>query len=338
MAPLVSAVVVNHNGAGYVEAAVTSLLAQEGCEVEVLVVDNASTDGSPEALSARFGDRIRLVRRSHNSGFGGGNNAAIDLARGRYLLLLNSDAEADPALAREMVKAAETSPRIGMVAAKVLVHSARSVIDNTGHLMYADGLNRGRGRQQEDRGQFDGHLTALFPSGAAALYRREMLDDVGGFDESFFLYGDDADLGLRGRVAGWECAFAPRALAFHHYSRTTGAYSTLKAFHVERNRVWVLLKIFPWSLVLLSPFFTVVRLGVQAFGVFVGRGAAHHLARDRSMFHLVVVTLRAYASALRGVPGVLRERRRLPRRLSSRQIRALLREFHLPVREVALTD
>jgi GT2 family glycosyltransferase len=338
MAPLVSAVVVNHNGAGYVDAAVASLLAQEGCSVEVIVVDNASTDGSADALEARFGDRIRLVRSLRNAGYGGGNNAGLALAQGRFLLLLNSDAEADRGLARAMVGAAEASPRIGMVAAKVLVHSARGVIDNTGHLMYGDGLNRGRGRQQADHGQFDALSTALFPSGAAALYRREMLDDVGAFDESFFLYGDDADLGLRGRVAGWECAFAPGAVAYHHYSRTAGAYSTLKAFHVERNRVWVLLKIFPWSLVVVSPFLTALRLGVQAFGVFAGRGAAHHLARERSPLHLVAVTLRAYASALRGVPGVLRARRRIPRRLSGAQTKALLREFRLSVREVALTD
>jgi GT2 family glycosyltransferase len=165
-----------------------------------------------------------------------------------------------------------------------------------------------------------------------------MLEDVGSFDESFFLYGDDADLGLRGRVAGWGCAFAPLAVAYHHYSRTVGAYSTLKAFHVERNRVWVLLKIFPWPLVMLSPFFTALRLGVQAFGVVVRRGAAHHLARDSSMLHLVAVTLRAYASALRGVPAVLRARRRMPRRLSGRETTHLLREHRLSVREVALQD
>ena len=338
MAPLVSAVVVNYNGAGYVDAAVASLLAQEGCALEVVVVDNASTDGSADALAARFGDRIRLLRNAHNAGFGAGNNTGFAVARGRFLLLLNSDAEADPGLARHLVAAASASPRIGMVAAKVLAHSARSVIDNTGHLMYPDGLNRGRGRKQEDRGQFDALGTALFPSGAAALYRREMLDDVGTFDESFFLYGDDADLGLRGRVAGWGCAFAPEAVAYHHYSRTAGAYSTLKAFHVERNRVWVLFKIFPWTLVLASPVFTAARFLVQAFGVLAERGAAHHLARERSALHLVVVTLRAHASALRGLPAVLRARRRMPRRLTGGETRRLLREFRLSVRELALTD
>src|SRR5262249_58406838 len=112
------------------------------------------------------------------------------------------------------------------------------------------------------------------PGGAAALYARRMLEDVGLFDERFFLYGDDAELGLRGRVAGWSCALAPRAVAYHHYSRSSGAYSSLKAFYVERNRVLVLLRSFPLSLVLLSPAYTAVRLGFQPWGALRGSGAA----------------------------------------------------------------
>src|SRR6185503_8183823 len=147
-----------------------------------------------------------------------------------------------------------------------------------------------------------------FPSGAAALYTRRMLDDIGLFDESFFLYGDDAELGLRGRVAGWSCALAPRAVAYHRYSHSSGAYSSLKAFYVERNRVLVLFGLFPVSLILVSPAFTAVRLGLQAWGALTGRGAAGRLAAESSFLHLAGVTLRAYASAARLLPHVLRER------------------------------
>src|SRR5262249_20583668 len=146
----------------------------------------------------------------------------------------------------------------------------------------------------------------LFPSGAAGLYRRAMLDEVGLFDESFFLYGDDAELGLRGRLAGWRCAFAPRAIAYHHYSRSVGASSSLKAFHVERNPVLVLLKLFPALLVGLSPFYTAARLGLQAWGAVSDRGAAGRFARERPPLELVTLTLRAYAAALRRLPAALR--------------------------------
>jgi GT2 family glycosyltransferase len=335
-----SAVVVNYNGKGYVEEAVRSLLEQDAPEIEVLVVDNGSTDGSDDTLERLFGGAVRLIRAGRNLGFGAGNNLAIRQSRGRHVLLLNSDAVAAPSFAREMVAAAEADPRVGMVAARVLDFARRDVIDTAGHLLYPDGLNRGRGRRDRDRGQYDTCRTALFPSGAAALYRRAMLDEIGLFDESFFLYGDDAELGLRGRLAGWTCAFAPRAVAYHHYSRTAGAHSSLKAFYVERNRALVLLKLFPARLVLASPAYTAARLTLHAWGALTGRGAAARLAERRSLAHLAAVTFRAYASALRASPRALRERRRLKplRRMSTAGFRALLDEFRLTAREAALKD
>jgi GT2 family glycosyltransferase len=337
---LVSAIVVNHDGAGSVADAVGSLLAQDQPGVEVIVVDNASRDGSAADLERRFGGRVRLIRSERNIGFGAGNNLGIRAGSGRHVVLLNSDAEAASGFVRELVAAAEADPRVGMVAAKVLEHGRRDLIDTVGHLLYPDGLNRGRGRLEADRGQYDACRTALFPSGAAALYRREMLEDVGLFDESFFLYGDDAELGLRGRLAGWSCALAPRAVAYHHYSRSAGAYSALKAFHVERNRVWLLVKLFPLRLVLASPLFTAGRLLLQAWGGLVGRGAAGRFASQNSFLALLVVGLRAYASAIIGIPSVLRRRAafRPKRRLATREFLALLREFRLTAREVALKE
>jgi len=336
----VSAIVLNHNGQGYVEDAVESLLAQQAQGLEVVVVDNGSSDGSDVAIERRFGGRARLLRTGRNLGFGAGNNVGIRASQAPFVILLNNDAVAAPGFPQALVGAAQADPRVGMVAAKVLLQASPNRIDTAGHLLYPDGLNRGRGRLEEDRGQYDDLGTALFPSGAAALYRRSMLDEIGLFDESFFLYGEDADLGLRGRVAGWACAFAPAAVAYHHYSRTAGSYSSLKAFYVERNRVLVLLKLFPPGLVALSPWYTAGRLALQAWGALSGRGAAGRLARERSFAHLVALTARAYASALRLLPGALRERRRARpfRRLSAGGFRALLGEFRLTAAEAALKD
>lgn len=339
-APTISAVVLNYNGRGFGVAAVRSLLEQDVGDLEVIVVDNASTDGSAEEIEAAFGDKVRLVRSRLNVGFGAGNNMGIREARGRYIVLLNNDAVATPSFVRELAAAAEADETIGMVAAKVLDDTRRNLIDTVGHLLYPDGLNRGRGRMERDEGQYDGCRTALFPSGAAALYSRRMLDDVGLFDEAFFLYGDDAEIGLRGRLARWGCALAPKAVAYHHYSRSVGAYSSLKAFYVERNRVLVLFRLFPLRTILMSPIFTLARLALQGWGALTGRGAAARLAADTTLLHLVGVTLRAYASALRALPHVLGERwrERGKRRLTTREFVALLREFRLTATEAAFKE
>jgi hypothetical protein len=129
-------------------------------------------------------------------------------------------------------------------------------------------------------------------------------------------------------------------VAYHSYSLSAGAYSSLKAFHVERNRVWLLVKLFPTALVLVSPFFTLARLSLQAWAGLSGRGATGRLAQDRSFLHLAGVTIRAYASALAGLPRVLRERRgnRRLRRMGLGAFLRLLREHRLTAREVAFKD
>jgi GT2 family glycosyltransferase len=338
--PIATAIVLNYNGSGFVIEAVQSLLDQDQPGLEVVVVDNGSHDGSDHAIEQAFAGRITLVRAPRNLGFGAGNNLGIRRARGRHLVLLNNDAVAAPGFVRELVAAADADPANGMVAARVLDYARRDVIDTVGHLLYPDGLNRGRGRLELDRGQYERCVTALFPSGAAALYARRMLDEIGLFDERFFLYGDDAELGIRGRLAGWSCALAPRAIAYHHYSRSSGAYSSLKAFYVERNRLLLLFRAFPFSMIVASPLHTAVRFALQAWGASTGRGAAGQLARERSVPHLAWLVVRAYASAARALPHVLLDRwrdRRL-RRLSTAEFRQLLREFRLSAREVALKD
>lgn len=339
-APSVTAIVLNYNGRGFVHESVKSLLDQEFDDLEVVVVDNASTDGSAEEIEASFGGRVRLVRAPRNVGFGAGNNLGIRGARGRHVVLLNNDAVAAPAFVGELVAAAEADLTIGMVAAKVLQYSQRDVIDTTGHLLYPDGLNRGRGRLERDEGQYDRCATALFPSGAAALYTRRMLDDIGLFEESFFLYGDDTELGLRGRAAGWGCAFAPRAVAYHHYSRSAGAYSSQKAFYVERNRVLVLFRTFPLPLVPFSPAFTAWRLTLQAWAALSGQGASGRLAAHAGLGHLVGVTLRAYASAFAALPHILgqRWRDRQRRRIGTWDFLDLMARHRLRARDTAFRD
>ncbi|MGE0519942.1 MAG: glycosyltransferase family 2 protein [Candidatus Binatia bacterium] len=336
----VSVVVVNWNGRADLETCLGSLLRQTLAGVEIVLVDNASTDGSLDLVRERFGSAVRTVQLSENRGYAGGLNAGLRAARGRLLMALNADTEVAPECCARLLAAADAHPTTGLFAPKILLFDHRSTIDNVGHLLYADGLSRGRGRLEIDRGQYDRAEEIALPSGCAVLLRRALLEDIGLFDEDLFAYCDDTDLGLRARLAGWRCRAVPDAVVYHKYSASTAAYSPLKAFLVERNRAWVALKCLPGPLLLVSPLFTGLRLTAQAWGAVTRRGAAGRFTAAHSRGALVAVLVRAYAAALAGAPAFLRKRRAVQaaRRVSWWDAVGWLRRYGMGLREVALKD
>jgi GT2 family glycosyltransferase len=336
---LVSVVVVNWNGLPHVVECVESLVRQSYREIELVLVDNGSTDGSREWLRSVSHERVRRVELDRNTGFAPGVNAGIRVSTGEFVALLNNDAVADAGWISALVAAA-SDPPVGMVATKILFYDRRDTIDKTGHLFYPDGLNRGRGAGEIDSGQFDSDPEILFPDGCAALYRGTMLDEVGLFDEQFFAYGDDADLGLRARWCGWVCAYAPAARVYHLHSRTLGKYSPRKAFLVERNRFWVAVKLLPWPLVLVSPVLTAWRFFWHAVSVISHRGLAGRVTQDHGPVELALATLRAYGSGIAGLGPILRKRRDVfaGRRIGSREFLRLLWKYRVSARRLAMHD
>lgn len=335
-----SVIVVNWNGRQHLAVCLDSLRRQTLAGIEIVLVDNGSSDDSLALVRERYGDAVRVVALGENRGYAGGLNAGIAAARGRYLLPLNSDTEVAPECGARLVAAADAHPTSGLFAPKILEFERRDRLDNVGHWLYPDGLSRGRGRLELDRGQYDGEEEIVLPSGCAVLLRRAMLADVGLFDEDLFAYCDDTDLGLRARLAGWRCRAVPSAVVYHKYSAASAAYSPLKAFLVERNRAWVAVKCLPAPLLAVSPLFTLARLGGQAWGALSHRGAAGRFTAAHSPLALLGVLLRAYAAALAGLPATWRKRRRIQRRrrVSAWEPIAWLRRWGMGVREVALKD
>lgn len=334
--PLVSVIVLNWNGMQFIEACLGSVLRQTYPNFELIVVDNASTDGSLELIQQQFPE-VTLLPSATNTGFGGGNNLGIALSKGAYIAVLNNDAEVDPGWLQEMVTAAESDPQVGMCAPKILSMADRRTIDSVGGLLiYADGIGRGRGRLEPDNGQYDRLPDILVPSGCSALYRRTMLDAVGLFDEEFFAYCEDTDLGLRCRLAGWKAISVPTAVVYHHYSGSAGKYSSTKAFLVERNRIWVMVKNYPVRWMLRSLPSTLWRYVYQVYSVLAGKGSAGSF--EGTKFELFMILLRAYAAALRGLPRMLAKRRAIQatRRVSDEEIAGWFRAFGLDVAELVL--
>jgi GT2 family glycosyltransferase len=336
----VSIIVVNWNGRTHLDVCLSSALAQTIQAVEVIVVDNGSNDDSVPFVRERFGTSVRIVAHGANLGYGAGVNAGIRVARGRYLFALNNDTELHPDCLRHLVEAADTYLNAGSCAPKILSFHDRGLIDNVGHLLYPDGLSRGRGRLEVDRGQYDRPEEVIGPSGCAVLLRRAMLADVGLFDEDFFAYCDDTDLGLRARLAGWTCRYVPEAVVYHKYSASSSEYSPLKAFLVERNRVWAAVKCLPGWLLALSPLFTLLRFGAQAWGVLRRRGAAGRFAARHSSVTLAVILARAGLAAAARLPRMWQRRRVIQRhrRVPAAAAIGWLRNFGMGVREVALRD
>jgi GT2 family glycosyltransferase len=336
--PDVSVVVVNLNRRDLLSRCLDSLWHQTFSNFEVVVVDNGSNDGSMEFLRNLREPRLRIVSLPENRGFAGGCNAGIAGAEGRYIATLNNDAEAHPQWLQELVAGMESDAGIGMCASKILFHGDRQRIDKVGHLIYPDGLNHGRGSGEPDRGQFETREEVLLPDAAAALYRREMLDVIGLFDEHFFAYGDDADLGLRGRLAGWTCMYIPTAIVYHIHSATAGEFSPLKAFLIERNRIWVAVKTFPMSLLLISPLFTAARFACHAYGSMFNVGSSGQYAAECSRSQLALMILKAYWSGVKFFPEMWRSRRKIRRfaRLTNRDFVDLIRRHRISLRALTL--
>jgi GT2 family glycosyltransferase len=256
------------------------------------------------------------------------------------IALLNNDTEAHPDWLAELVKAAGEDIDAGMFASKTLIFDKRDTIDTAGHLIYRDGLNRGRGRLETDVGQYDDKTDVLSPSGCAALYRMKMFDEIGTFDESHFAYGDDIDIGIRARLAGWKCVFVPRAVVYHMYSATTGKYSPMKLYLVERNRIWIVWKYFPLKHMLATPVYSKIRYIYQFYGIISGKGAAGRSVSEHSAVTLFSSIVKAYWDALIALPRVLKERRRMMKlkKVSDHEIDRWFRDYGISVREIALRD
>lgn len=336
---LVSVVVVNHDRCALLAACLRSILDQSYAPIEVIVVDNASRDGSRRMVEALEDVRVRLVSLPENRGFSGGCNAGIAAARGELIALLNNDAEADPDWLKCMVRELAAQPGCGMVASRIR-HFNAGIIDKAGHRIFLDGQNRGFGTGQRDGARFHGSAETLFPDGCAAIYRRSVLEAAGGFDEDFFAYADDADLGLRVRWLGWDARYCGSAVVEHHHSSTAGRYSPQKIYLVERNRIWLLIKDFPLVLILVSPLTTAYRLAWNGWAWLWGRGAAGNFRRRGGGWILMRTLVRAWRDALTRLPAMWRKRKqvRRQRQLSDWEFLQLLWRFRIRARELACED
>lgn len=293
-APAVSVAIVAFQSASTLDRCLAALKAQTSTDFELLIADNASSDGAPQA-AATADPALRLMPMGANLGFAAANNRAAAAARGRWLVLLNPDAYPEPNWLERLLACAEAYPNARCFTSRQLMAQAPQTLDGLGDAMTIIGFPFRSGYGRPDPGPL-APMEVFSPCGAAMMIDRALFLELGGFDEAFFCYCEDVDLGYRLQLLGEPVILAPDAVVLHEGSASTGGRrSDFSMFHGARNRLWTFIKNTPpllfWTTLPLHLAATAalwLAAGVRGEGPAVGRG------------------LRA---ALSGLGGIWRQRR-----------------------------
>lgn len=245
--PLISVIIVNYNGKDLLEACLQSIRSQSFQNLEIIVIDNSSTDGSVEFIKSAHPD-VKIISLQKNIGFGGANNEGLKEACGTYVMLLNNDTEADRECIKNLFEVMEAHPEAGICASKMIVYG-QGVIDSAG-----DGLSSNLKCYKRGEGLSSNlYSTTEYVFGAcagAALYRKKMIEQIGFFDESFFLIHEDSDLNCRAQIAGWKVLYVPCAVVHHKVRSTIRHMSDTAIYYTLRNIEFVRIKNIPLALFL----------------------------------------------------------------------------------------
>ena len=250
-APDFSVLIVNYNGGAYVQGALDSLKAQTHRSFEVILLDNASADGSADALDTGGLPAFTLMRETENHGFARGNNLAAAQAKGRWLALLNPDAAARPDWLAQVMAGTKRHPGVTSFACTQLWMHDETKLDGAGDNYLIFGIPW-RGGYHRPVSDLPAEGTCFSPCGASAVYLRETFAGAGGFDERLFCFCEDVDLGFRLRLEGAECVFLPNAVVSHAGGGLSEKVSGFAVRYGTRNRLWVYLKCMPMPLLILT--------------------------------------------------------------------------------------
>ncbi len=295
MVERLSIIIPNWNGARHLPPCLDALRAQTYGDIEVIVADNASSDGSRDLLAEQYPE-VHVVALATNTGFTGACNAGMKIATGDFFALLNNDTEVESSWAAAVVDAFARHPEAGLIASKMLLFDRRDHFHTAGDLYRVDGRLINRGVWEQDNGQYDQEEYVFSACGGSSAYRRSMLDEIGLLDDDFFFSCEDMDLAWRAQLADYRCLYAPKAVVYHQLAATGGGVTA--SYYDGRNMIWILIKDYPAALwrkhagkILRAQF----RLALDALRAWRGQAAR---ARLRGML-----------AGLVSIPKMLRKRR-----------------------------
>jgi GT2 family glycosyltransferase len=286
-----SIIVINYNGRAYLATCLRSLLSTVGEQDEIIVVDNNSTDGSIDIVTAF--PTVEVVRSSVNRGFGDASNLGGRPASGRYLVFVNQDTIPAPGWLEALLRVLDRDPKVGLATSKILLLNDPDSINTAGNNIHLSGLTlcRGMGLPAEE---LDDPAPVGAASGAAFAIRRDLFFALGGFDADFFMYMEDTDISLRAQLAGYTCQYVPDSIVYHDYELRFGPNKT---YYQELNRYLMYLKSLRWgTLLLLLPALLLAEIVTWGHALLEERGRREN-------------KLRAYAFVGRHWPSIAAKRR-----------------------------
>lgn len=268
--PKVSIVIPNYNGRGFLEDCLNSLRKQTMDDLQILLIDNASEDGSCDFVKAHYPE-VELIQMAENTGFCGAVNEGIRRSQAPYVLLLNNDTEVSEVFVEELYKGIQKGKNIFSCSAKMVQYFDRTKMDDGGDYYNTLGWAFAFGKGQTIE-KYDVPRKIFFSCAGAAIYRKDILDEIGYFDETHFAYLEDADIGYRARIKGYENWYIPSAVVYHVGSGTSGSvYNLFKTRYSSRNNVYLVYKNMPFLQILLNLPFLVLGFAVKAV-FFTGKG------------------------------------------------------------------
>jgi len=242
---LLSIIIPHYNGLHHLSPCFSALRAQTYPHIEIILVDNGSTDESVALTQQEFPE-VKILALGRNLGLTGAINRGISIAQGEIIVPLNNDTEVAIQWAQALVDTLKQHPSAGIVASKMLLFDQRDTLHSAGDGFGTDGIPINRGVWQTDSGQFDQDIYIFGGCGGAVAYRRTMLNEIGLFDEDLFMYLEDVDLNWRAQLAGYKVVFAPNAVVYHHLSATGGG--VIASYYTGRNTIFILAKNIPGSI------------------------------------------------------------------------------------------
>jgi len=305
----VSVIIVNYNAGHLLTRCLEALRKQTLTPRQIYVVDNASRDGSCDRIPGDFPE-VTLIRLEQNTGFAAANNLAVRRADGcQWIVLLNPDAFPEPKWLEALMDAAAKHPEYLFFGSRMLMADSPNLLDGVGDVYHVSGLHWREGHGQHAGEAYLSEKEIFAPCAAAALYRRDTFLDAGGFDEDYFCYAEDIDLGFRLRLLGHRCLYVSDAVVHHQGSASTGARSDFSTYHGHRNLVWVYVKNMPAPLFwLYLPLHSAMNAATLVWYSLQGRWR---------------VILKSKWDAIRGLPKMWKKRKEVQARrvVSAREIR-----------------